>query len=189
METSGRTIDDEQLREAMRGRGLGTPATRASILETLLTRAYVQRDKKALRVTDLGRYLIAIIADPMLKSAELTGEWEWKLGEIERGRFARTTFVQEIVDRIRTLVATGLSPRNEHPGLGPCPRCRAEVIEGREAYGLLALARGLRVPPAEGLARGGPAARAGARSVVPRGAPAAGGGRRGAAHPVPHSDR
>ena len=135
METSGRTIDDEQLREAMRGRGLGTPATRASILETLLTRGYVQRDKKALRVTDLGRYLIAIIADPMLKSAELTGEWEWKLGEIERGRFARATFVQEIVDRIRTLVATGLSPRNEHPGLGPCPRCRAEVIEGREAWG------------------------------------------------------
>lgn len=133
METSGRTIDDEQLREAMRGRGLGTPATRASILETLLTRGYVQRDKKALRVTDLGRYLIAIIADPMLKLAELTGEWEWKLGEIERGRFARAAFVQEIVERIRTLVATGMSPRNEHAGL--CPRCRADVVEGREAYG------------------------------------------------------
>lgn len=135
METSGRTIDDEQLREAMRGRGLGTPATRASILETLLTRGYVRRDKKALRITDLGRYLIAIIADPMLKSAELTGEWEWKLGEIERGRFSRATFVQQIVDRIRALLSTGLSPRNEHPGLGQCPRCRADVIEGREAYG------------------------------------------------------
>jgi DNA topoisomerase-3 len=135
METSGRTIDDEQLREAMRGRGLGTPATRASILETLLTRGYVQRDKKALRITDLGRYLIAIIADPMLKSAELTGEWEWKLGEIERGRLPRAAFVQEIVDRIRALVATGLSPRNDHAGLGACPRCRADVIEGREAYG------------------------------------------------------
>ncbi len=135
METSGRTIDDEQLREAMRGRGLGTPATRASILETLLTRAYLRRDKKALRVTDLGRYLIAIIADPMLKSAELTGEWEWQLGEIERGRFTRLVFVQEIVARIRALVATGMSPRNEHTGLGACPRCKADVIEGREAYG------------------------------------------------------
>lgn len=135
METAGKSIDDEQLREAMRARGLGTPATRASILETLLSRGYVQRDKKALRVTDLGRYLIAIIADPMLKSAELTGEWEWKLGEIERGRVVRTSFMQEIVDRIRTLIATGLSPRNEHPGIGSCPRCRAEVIEGREAYG------------------------------------------------------
>ncbi len=135
METSGRTIDDEQLREAMRGRGLGTPATRASILETLLTRGYLQRDKKALRVTDLGRYLIAIIADPMLKSAELTGEWEWKLGEIERGRFTRPVFVQEIVARIRGLIATGMSPRNEHAGIGACPRCKADVIEGREAYG------------------------------------------------------
>ena len=75
METSGRLIDDEQLREAMKGRGIGTPATRASIVETLLSRSYIQRDKKALRVTDLGRYLIAIIADPVLKSPELTGDW------------------------------------------------------------------------------------------------------------------
>ena len=135
METAGRTIDDEQLREAMRARGLGTPATRASILETLLSRGYARRDKKALRVTDLGRYLIAIVADPTLKSAELTGEWEWKLGEIERGRFSRGAFVQEIKDRIAALVATGLSPQNDHPGIGACPRCRADVIEGREAYG------------------------------------------------------
>jgi DNA topoisomerase III len=135
METAGRSIDDEQLREAMRARGLGTPATRASILETLLSRGYVVRDKKQLRVTDLGRYLIAIIADPLLKSAELTGEWEWKLGQIERGAFARATFLDEIVARIRALVATGLSPRNDQDGIGLCPRCRAPVIEGREAYG------------------------------------------------------
>jgi DNA topoisomerase-3 len=135
METAGRTMDDEQLREAMRARGLGTPATRASILETLIARRYVQRDKKALRVTDLGRYLIAIIADPLLKSAELTGEWEWKLGEVERGRLARTAFMQEIGDRIRALIGSGLSPRNEHHGLGSCPRCKADVVEGREAYG------------------------------------------------------
>jgi DNA topoisomerase-3 len=135
METAGKAIDDEQLREAMRGRGLGTPATRASIVETLISRAYVRRDKKALRVTDLGRYLIAIIADPMLKSAELTGEWEWKLGEIERGRAARGAFMGEIVASIRALVATGLAPRNEHAGIGACPRCRADVVEGREAYG------------------------------------------------------
>lgn len=135
METAGRTIDDEQLREAMRQRGLGTPATRASILETLISRRYVQRDKKALRITDLGRYLVAIIADPLLKSPELTGEWEWKLGEIERGRLGRTAFMQEIEARIRSLIDSGLSPRNEHQGLGGCPRCRADVVEGREAYG------------------------------------------------------
>jgi DNA topoisomerase-3 len=135
METAGRTMDDEQLREAMRARGLGTPATRAAILETLIARRYVQRDKKALRITDLGRYLIAIIADPLLKSAELTGEWEWKLGEVERGRLTRAAFMQEIGDRIRALIAHGLSPRNEHQGLGVCPRCKADVVEGREAYG------------------------------------------------------
>ncbi|MBL8727963.1 MAG: DNA topoisomerase 3 [Planctomycetes bacterium] len=135
METAGKAIDDEQLREAMRARGLGTPATRAAIVETLLARAYLRRDKKALRITDLGRYLIAIIADPMLKSPELTGEWEWQLGEIERGRIARSAFMREIEDRIRALIATGLSPQNEHPGLGACPRCRADVVEGREAYG------------------------------------------------------
>lgn len=135
METCGKTIDDEQLREAMRGRGLGTPATRASIVETLLSRAYIRRDKKAIRVTDLGRYLIAIIADPLLKSPELTGEWEWKLGEVERGQRQRAAFMQEIVQRIRTLIASGLSPRLEGQDLGRCPRCQAEVVEGREAYG------------------------------------------------------
>ena len=135
METSGKLVDDEQLREAMRGRGLGTPATRAAILETLLDRAYIQRDKKALRVTDLGRYLIAIIQDPMLKSPEMTGEWEFKLGEIERGQRTRSAFMQEIGDRIRQLIETGLAPRALPDGLGRCPRCQADVIEGREAYG------------------------------------------------------
>ncbi|HEX5050222.1 MAG TPA: DNA topoisomerase [Planctomycetota bacterium] len=135
METSGRLVDDEQLREAMRGRGLGTPATRASILETLLSRAYIRRDKKALRITDLGRYLIAIIADPVLKSPELTGEWEFKLGEVERGVRERRAFMAEIVQRIEQLIATGLSPPVPTVGLGRCPRCGAEVVEGREAYG------------------------------------------------------
>ncbi|MEZ6038157.1 MAG: DNA topoisomerase, partial [Planctomycetota bacterium] len=135
METAGKTIDDAELREAMRARGLGTPATRAAIVETLLQRAYIRRDKKALRVTDLGRYLVGIIADPLLKSPELTGEWEWKLGEIERGRMARDAFMGEIVERIRSLIDSGLSPFNEHPGIGACPLCQADVIEGREAYG------------------------------------------------------
>lgn len=135
METSGKLIDDEQLREAMKGRGIGTPATRASIVETLLSRSYIQREKKALRVTDLGRYLIAIIADPVLKSPELTGEWEQKLGEIERGTRERHAFMDEIGELIRNLIAEGLSPIVSPQGLGLCPRCQAEVVEGREAYG------------------------------------------------------
>ena len=135
METCGKLVDDEQLREAMKGRGLGTPATRASIVETLLTRGYIKRDKKALRITDLGRYLIAIIADPTLKSPEMTGEWERKLGEIERGQRDRTAFMQEVGAMIRSLIFEGLSPRIESRGLGDCPRCQAPVIEGREAFG------------------------------------------------------
>ena len=135
METAGKAIDDEQLRAAMRGRGLGTPATRASILETLIHRAYVRRDKKALRITDLGRYLVAIISDPVLKSPELTGEWEWKLGEIERGERQRSAFMQEIVQRIEELIRSGLSPRPLQDGLGSCPLCKAAVVEGQQAYG------------------------------------------------------
>ncbi|MBK8098839.1 MAG: DNA topoisomerase III [Planctomycetes bacterium] len=135
METCGKLIDDEQLREAMRGRGLGTPATRAAILETLLQRGYLQRDKKALRTTDLGRYLIAILADPVLKSPELTGEWEFKLGEVEKGRRERGAFMAEISEMTTRLVTTGLLPRSLPAGLGSCPRCQASVIEGREAYG------------------------------------------------------
>ena len=135
METSGKLIDDEELREAMKGRGIGTPATRASIVETLLSRSYIRREKKALRVTDLGRYLIAIIADPVLKSPELTGEWEHKLGEIERGERERSAFMEEIGAMIRNLIHEGLSPLLSNDGLGPCPLCKAPVVEGREAYG------------------------------------------------------
>ena len=135
METAGKTIDDEALRLAMKGRGLGTPATRASIVETLISRSYIRRDKKALRVTDLGRYLIAVIADPALKSAELTGEWEFQLSEVERGTRTRATFMAGIVQAVHDLVEKHLSPKPLGDSLGACPRCQGSVIEGRTAYG------------------------------------------------------
>ena len=74
METAGRLVEEEQLKEALKERGLGTPATRAAIIETLLDRGYITRDKKTLAATDLGRYLIAIVRDRALKSPELTGD-------------------------------------------------------------------------------------------------------------------
>ena len=135
METAGKMIDDEALRLAMKGRGLGTPATRASIVETLISRSYIRRDKKALRVTDLGRYLIAVIADPALKSAELTGEWEFQLSEVERGTRTRATFMAGIVQAVHDLVEKHLSPKPLGDSLGACPRCQGSVIEGRTAYG------------------------------------------------------
>ena len=86
METAGKLVEEEQLKEALKERGLGTPATRASIIETLLDRGYITRDKKSLAATDLGRYLVAIVQDRSLKSPELTGDWEAKLRQVERGR-------------------------------------------------------------------------------------------------------
>ena len=97
METAGKLVDDEALKEALKERGLGTPATRASIIETLLTRGYIAREKKSLAATDLGRYLIALVRDRGLKSPELTGDWEAKLREIERGRLDPRRFMDEIV--------------------------------------------------------------------------------------------
>ncbi len=140
METAGKFVDDDELREALKARGLGTPATRAAILETLLRRGYIERDKKQLKITDLGRYLVALIQDPLLKSAELTGDWEAKLRAIENGQLSAEAFMAEIVAWVRTLCGVGgdeqggvlLAPED---GLGPCPRCGKKVIEGREGYG------------------------------------------------------
>src|SRR5262249_44662228 len=96
METAGKLVDDEQLKEALKEKGLGTPATPAAMIETLLERGYIVREKKALLATDLGRYLIALVRDRGLKSPELTGEWESKLREIERGRLDPAEFMAGI---------------------------------------------------------------------------------------------
>lgn len=168
METCGKLVDDDQLREAMRGRGIGTPATRASIVETLLSRGYIRREKKALRVTDLGRYLIAIIADPVLKSPELTGDWEHKLGEIEKGELEREVFMRDISEMIQSLIDDGLSPRIETEGIGACPLCGAGVVEGRGAFGCSKWEEGCgyRLPKQY---RGAPVTRATARELLTRG--------------------
>ena len=86
METAGKLVEDENLKEALKEKGLGTPATRASIIETLLKRGYIQRNGKMLLATNLGRYLIALIQDQNLKSPELTGEWEAKLKRDRAGQ-------------------------------------------------------------------------------------------------------
>lgn len=135
METAGRLVDDEQLKEALKARGLGTPATRASIIETLLRRDYIQRVDKALRATDLGRYLVALVRDPILKSAELTGDWEAKLAEIERGRLDPDAFMAEVEAFTRTVVAESKSRTLDTDRLGPCPLCAAPVIEGKRGFG------------------------------------------------------
>ena len=117
METAGKLVDDEQLKEALKERGLGTPATRASIIETLLDRGYITRDKKSLAATDLGRYLIAIVQDRSLKSPELTGDWEAKLRQIERGEFGRRNNSWRRSSGTRTMSSVRMPPRRStRPG-------------------------------------------------------------------------
>jgi DNA topoisomerase III len=109
MESAGKVIDDEALREAMKDCGLGTPATRAAIIETLLRRAYIVRDKQQLVPTAIGIGLIAALPVASLASPELTGAWEARLARIARGQDTRaafmadiTRYVADLVDAIRT---------------------------------------------------------------------------------------
>lgn len=102
METAGKLVDDEELREAMKERGLGTPATRAQIIETLLSRKYIAKDKKKLIATDTGCRAVDVISAhmPDVTSPELTGDWEKKLGDIERGSFSYIEFMRAVRDNV-----------------------------------------------------------------------------------------
>jgi DNA topoisomerase-3 len=135
MEAAGKLVEDDTLREALKERGIGTPATRAAIIETLLRRNYIRREKKQLRGTDMGRCLIALIQDPLLKSPEMTGEWEEKLKQIERSQLDPDAFMAGISGYIRTLIQHSTA-RHLDPGRwGSCPLCGKEVIKGNRAYG------------------------------------------------------
>ncbi len=104
METAGRNIDDEELRLAMKESGIGRPSTRAAIIETLFKRNYVRRDKKRLLPTPTGVELIGLIRNPTLKSAELTGQWEQKLRQIERNELPSDQFLEELKGLVREMV-------------------------------------------------------------------------------------
>jgi len=144
METAGKLIDDEELREAMKESGLGTPATRAETIETLIRREYIERVGKDLQATPKGIQVITMLEDHKLTSPELTGDWEHKLSDIEHGRGDRKKFMKgiadfakETVEQIAALDKEKLRP--ERVELGPCPRCGAvtgEIIkENSKAYG------------------------------------------------------
>ncbi len=144
METAGKLIDDEELREAMKESGLGTPATRAETIETLIRREYIERVGKDLQATPKGIQVITMLEEHKLTSPELTGDWEHKLSDIEHGRGDREKFMQgiadftkETVEQIAALDKEKLRP--ERVELGPCPRCGAEtgeiIRENSKAYG------------------------------------------------------
>lgn len=135
METAGKQIEDEDLREAMKACGLGTPATRAQILERLIKVGYILRDKNKLIPTEKGIYLISSIQDKELLSAELTGQWEKKLNDMAQGHYARQTFLEEIkafTEKIVTHVGGGtatLSNPSTGKTHGTCPLCQKGTIQ------------------------------------------------------------
>jgi DNA topoisomerase-3 len=104
METAGRNIDDDELRQAMKDSGIGRPSTRAAIIETLFKRNYIRREKKRLLPTPTGVELIGLIRNPTLKSAELTGQWEQKLRQIERNELPSDQFLEELKGLVREMV-------------------------------------------------------------------------------------
>jgi DNA topoisomerase-3 len=135
MDTAGKLVEEGELREALKEKGLGTPATRAAIIETLLKRKYIERVMKNLVATELGRYLVAIVRDHNLKSPELTGEWEAKLKRIEAGQAAPGPFMQEIAEYTRELIQSSDNKAIDETKLGACPRCGQPIILGNQAYG------------------------------------------------------
>ncbi len=137
METAGKDIEDAELREAMKDSGIGTPATRASIIERLIDVGYIERDGRALHATEKGVQVIRLLGAHALTSPQLTGDWERRLGLIEQGTDSRPAFMQDI-ERFATDTVQELDKlkdvKIERANLGPCPVCRRDVIENRKGY-------------------------------------------------------
>ena len=132
METAGKTVDNEELRDAMKENGIGRPSTRAAIIEKLFQRKYIVREKKNIKATELGINLIHTIISPLLKSPELTGLWEKKLREIERGDFGAQQFLDELKQMTTEVVR---EVKSDKSGMR-CPVCgRGTIIRGRTRYG------------------------------------------------------
>ena len=103
METAGKQIEDEELKEALKENGIGRPSTRAAIIETLFKRAYIRKEKKKIIPTPMGIDLIGVIQNPTLKSPELTGQWEKKLRQIEGGSFSADAFLRELKQLVQEM--------------------------------------------------------------------------------------
>ena len=132
METAGKTVENDELREAMKENGIGRPSTRAAIIEKLYQRKYIVKQGKSLRATELGIDLIHTIISPLLKSAELTGLWEKKLREIERGEYT----AQQFLDELKEMTAGVVRDVKSNKAGMLCPVCRQGlIIRGNTRYG------------------------------------------------------
>lgn len=152
METAGKNVDDDELRDLMKENGIGRPSTRANIIETLFRRNYIVKKKKNIHATITGVDLIQTIQNDLLKSAELTGQWEHKLRQIERGEYDVPSFKQELIEMVVELTNEVLSDKKkaiavapskaqreakENPAVGlDCPKCKdGSILKGSNAYG------------------------------------------------------
>ena len=154
METAGKQVDDDELRDLMKANGIGRPSTRASIIETLFKRKYTQRRKKQILPTQMGIQLIDTIQNKLLKSAELTGHWEKKLKEIEQGEFGAGQFIANMKKMVDDLVSevraetgkpiiaipkesnTKKVPKEKVSRKMKCPKCTSgNIIKGKSNYG------------------------------------------------------
>lgn len=158
METAGKNVDNDELRDLMKENGIGRPSTRANIIETLFKRQYIKRNKKQILPTVTGIALIDTIQNELLKSAELTGQWEKQLKDIEKGKFSASVFIKnmkQMVDELVYEVRTETSRANisqtkvleerkakskssAKAGITTetCPKCKkGNIIKGKAAYG------------------------------------------------------
>ncbi|MEN9480107.1 MAG: hypothetical protein RLZZ298_1502 [Pseudomonadota bacterium] len=165
MEGAGKMVDDEELKAAMAGRGLGTPATRAQIIENLIGEQYMVREGRELTPTAKAFSLMTLLNGlgiNELTQPELTGDWEWKLGRIEKGDFTRDEFMREIAEMTRHMVERAKTFDSDTiPGdfgvlTAPCPRCGGEIRENYKKfqcggcdYSLWKIVAGRQFEPAE----------------------------------------
>jgi DNA topoisomerase III len=137
METAGKEVEDAELREAMKDSGIGTPATRASIIERLVDVGYIEREGRALVATEKGIQVIRLLNGHPLTSPELTGNWEHRLSQIEHGEDTRPAFMHDIANFTTETVQELDKLKGvqiERAKLGPCPICGREITENRKGY-------------------------------------------------------
>ena len=141
MEAAGKLVEDEELRDAMKEKGLGTPATRASIIETLISAHYLVRHGKELQPTPKAIQTITLLknAVPELTSPELTGEWEFRLHEIEHRKLTRDAFMRDIRELTNDIVgkAKHFHPDEHMPDtepFGKCPKCGSPIVERFKSF-------------------------------------------------------
>lgn len=158
METAGKQVDDEEMRDLMKENGIGRPSTRANIIETLFKRKYIKRNKKQVLPTDTGIQLIDTIQNNLLKSAELTGRWEKQLKDIEKGAFSAGAFIKNMKRMVDALVyevrretkRANISYESNNKKKNTkaagkkasgiteqiCPKCgKGKLLKGKSAYG------------------------------------------------------